>query len=269
VQAAWLLEQVSGIAPADDTPTGLAEAAARWKAWAATESAGHPRPLGLKRLYCYAPKAASFDGKSSIAANGIDIDTAGAWSLAFWIYADDTSTGYPAVVSISTGSCDGNPQINFNATARGLFVVNACSTGNYVKIGRSADFAGHWKHVVIVSGGSITRAFVNGIEVGSEAITWHASRKQKLTLAVNETTRDDQYFHGRLQEVQLYDIALNAAQVGNLFHRGTTYRGVPPQIGAEHLLAGYHLDGDTADFSGKGHRGTWTGTPAYVAGAVN
>jgi hypothetical protein len=172
------------------------------------------------------------------------------------------------VVSISTGSCDGNPQINFNATARGLFVVNACSTGNYVKIGRSADFAGQWKHVVIASGGPITRTFVNGVEVGSGAITWHASTKQKLTLAASEM-QNSQYFHGRLQEVQLYDIALNAAQVGNLFHRGTTYRGVPPQIGAEHLLAAYHLDGDTADFSGKSHRGTWTGTPAYAAGAVN
>ena len=265
-QAAWLLEQVSGIAPPDETPAGLAEAAARWKAWAATGPAGHPRPLGLKRLECYAPKAASFDGKSSIAAAGIDIDTSRAWSLAFWIFADDALTSSPAIISISAGSCDGNPQINFNATARGLFVVNACSTGNYVKIGRSTDFASRWKHVVIASG-QITRTYVDGVETGSGRIAWFASTKQSLTLAANEA-RDNQFFHGRLQEVHLYDIALSAAQVGNLFNGGTAYRGVPPQIGAEHLLAGYHLDGNTVDFSGKGNRGTWTGTSAYAAGAV-
>lgn len=45
-QAAWLLEQVSGIPPAAEPPAGLAVAAARWKAWAATEAAAHPRPLG-------------------------------------------------------------------------------------------------------------------------------------------------------------------------------------------------------------------------------
>ena len=67
--------------------------------------------------------------------------------------------------------------------------------------------------------------------------------------------------------MHLYDIALNADQVRHLFNGGTVYRGVPAQIGAEHLLAGYHLDGDAADFSGKRHGGTWTGTPAYAAGA--
>jgi hypothetical protein len=272
-QAAWLLQQVSGIAQPDETPAGLAEAAVRWKAWAATESAGHPPPLGLNRLYCYAPKAASFDGKSSVAANAIDLDTSRDWSLAFWIYASDRPTDDPgpAVASISTGSCDSNPQVNFNAAVRGFFVVSACGAPNYVKIGPSADFAGQWKHVVIASGGRTTRTFVNGVEAGSGAIAWHASTKQTLTLAANEPQRNDQlrqYFHGRLQEVQLYDIALNSAQAGYLFNHGTAYRGVPPQIGVEHLLAGYHLDGDTADFSGKGHRGTWTGTPDYAAGAI-
>lgn len=267
-QAAWLLEQVSGIAPADESPTGPAEAATKWKAWAATEAAVHPRPLGLKRLSCYAPKAASFDGKSSITADGIDVNMARAWSLAFWIYANDTPIDPgPAVASISTGSCANNPQINFNASQRGLFVVNACGTASYAKIGPSADFVRRWKHVVIASDGRTTRAFVNGVETGSAAIAWPACTKQKLTLAANEA-QNGQYFHGRLQEVQLYDIALNAVQAGYLFNRGTAYRGVPPQIGVEHLLAGYHLDGDTADFSGRGHPGTWTGTPAYAAGAV-
>ena len=190
-QAARLLEQVSGIAPADETPTaesstGQAEAAARWKAWAATDAAAHPRPLGLKRLSCYATKAASFNGKSSITANGVEIDTARAWSLAFWIYAKDTSTAIPVAVCISTGSCGSDPQLNFNASTRGLFVVGACGTANYVKIGPAADFTGRWKHVVIVSDGRTTRAYVNGSETGSGPIAWPASTQQKLTLAANE-----------------------------------------------------------------------------------
>jgi len=48
-QAAWLLQQASNIPP-NQEPLDLEIATARWKAWAATAAAEHPRPLGAKRL---------------------------------------------------------------------------------------------------------------------------------------------------------------------------------------------------------------------------
>ena len=48
-QAAWLLQQASNIPPHQE-PLDLAIATGRWKAWAATAAAEHPKPLGVKRL---------------------------------------------------------------------------------------------------------------------------------------------------------------------------------------------------------------------------
>lgn len=49
-QAAWLLQQVSGIPPAEAQSADFAAVVQRWNAWAGTTAAQHPQPLGLRRL---------------------------------------------------------------------------------------------------------------------------------------------------------------------------------------------------------------------------
>jgi hypothetical protein len=49
-QAAWLLQQLSGIPSEKDQGMDLTTAGIRWKAWAASPAADHPQPLGCKRL---------------------------------------------------------------------------------------------------------------------------------------------------------------------------------------------------------------------------
>jgi hypothetical protein len=49
-QAAWLLQQVSGIPSVAGPPVDFAATTQRWKDWAGSGAARHPQPLGPKRL---------------------------------------------------------------------------------------------------------------------------------------------------------------------------------------------------------------------------
>ncbi len=72
---------------------------------------------------------------------------------------------------------------------------------------------GQWTHVAITFDGSTLTGYVNGVAIGSKAATFNL---QGDPLTVAQAHLGENYFNGAVDDVQVYDRALSAAEVAAL-----------------------------------------------------
>jgi hypothetical protein len=120
---------------------------------------------------------------------------------------------------------------------------------------------GNWHHVaMVVSGGNSVTLYVDGSTAGTEANnggTLGLYTNSADVMIANDI--DGEFFNGDVDDVHVYNYALTASQVLNLYNSG-----------ADALLAWWRFDEgsltSTADSSGNGHTGTLNNAPAWITG---
>ena len=159
-QAAWLLQQASGIPTVAGPPAEFAAAVQAWKAWAATPAARHPQPLGRKRLLA---------GRyGTILLETFAEETAGIartyHQLQYESNVGGTATVAHGILRLDGNHAEGDQRLY--ATAQGLLGVPAFPQRFQIKValgGESQD-PGAWH--VGVSAGNIRLLFHPGLSGG-------------------------------------------------------------------------------------------------------
>ncbi|OUL17518.1 LamG-like jellyroll fold domain-containing protein [Nostoc sp. 106C] len=143
----------------------------------------------------------------------------GTFTQSLWIYSNITDNGYHGVLGYQPGGA-------VNQRYPGIWVYNqtqihagfgdgsnwnAFSTGNVLK-------PNSWNHVATTFDGTTYKAYVNGQEVYST--NNFAGRKPYATQQLN-IGRVDNYFAGQIDDVRIYNRALNAADIATLAQLGT------------------------------------------------
>lgn len=75
-----------------------------------------------------------------------------------------------------------------------------------------------WYHVAVTYDGSNTRLYVNGVEDGIQAGIWAAANSQSLSIGQRGDNAD--FFNGLIDEVEIFDRALSAAEIQSLYNAG-------------------------------------------------
>ncbi len=93
--------------------------------------------------------------------------------------------------------------------------------------------------------------------------------RNEVHATIGATSTGQGFFHGALDEMQIFDRALTAADAAKLY---AAWAGNYGAVGVNSLVAGYHLDEGrgtmVADFSGHGNTGTLHGGVRWVPGKV-
>ena len=230
-------------------------------------------------------KALRFDGRSTYVDLGraLDFSKDSAFSVSFWM----TSTGMDQQMIVGKGE-------GFLSTAPGWTVFTANGGFLYFQLHAASESRaselqawelntrlcdGQWHHVVVAYNGNQDVSGVafyidgkaqtlgtdsNNLRDGDIRNDVHA------TIGAPGTPGHRGFFPGALQEMQVFDRALTAADVAKLYDRGAGNYGA---VGVRGLAAGYHLDeghGTTvADFSGHGNTGTLQGNAAWTQGKAD
>ena len=164
-----------------------------------------------------ANSAFSFDGQRGFLAapNGAHLNTELA-SVSFWIYANEipaTGEAYP----LSFGGWQERYKISLPAHGKLIWTTNAdvisdmdAGDGNELQVGS-------WTHVVMVHDGAMDLIYINGVLANSKAVTGNLNATNK-PLGIGYNIYDGgSYFNGSLDDVIIYDGALTAQQVADLF----------------------------------------------------
>ena len=173
---------------------------------------------------------AVFDGASGLLVPdnaALNLGTSD-FSIGVWIKTDQTSKMMVWQESGSGGPNDNQNwlRIGDNTTDRMLrFDVEDSNGGAILNVG-DADFAGgvsdgSWHHVVCVREGSITKMYIDGtfIKELDKAPIRDVSNEQAFKIGLQETEPGvyGAYFAGALDDLVVYNKALSAAEVTELF----------------------------------------------------
>ncbi len=86
-----------------------------------------------------------------------------------------------------------------------------------------------------------------------------------MTVGFDEVDGGPQYLTGYLNEVDVWKTALTATDESQLWNNGVGITSNYPA--APEMIAGYHFNGDTSDFTGNGYLGSLFGDASIVPNA--
>ena len=220
--------------------------------------------------------AISADGiQGTVSTPPINLTETRAVSVSFWVQRNYTTAGGGALFAagrVDTGSATGFALLPDNSACHGIQAEFQGSSGTTANC-YSQPSSGVWHHLVVVydksrTGGDAIAFYIDGAlqnpnwNLSSSTNTDNFGSDPFYLFSQNGTS---QFASGSMREFRVYDTALNAQQVAQL------YAGSKPQDApARGLVAAYAFNegsGSTvADASGNGNAGTITNVDWTKAG---
>ncbi len=259
--AHWTFEEGTGTATSDKTGNGNTGTLTNGPTWSAGKFG----------------KGLSFDGSDDYVNVGANeaINSAGSFTLSAWI--NPTSfADYRTILVEGVGG-------GYSSGYRMLIDTNAkltCQTGdsNASTQPSSASISvGVWSHVSCVWNGTNKTWYINGAQDSTSAATYNRDVSPAAYIG-RSTTASNYPFYGSIDDVRIYNRALSAQEVSNLYNSSGEALGILNRAHRDTLTSGlvgyWSFDGPTmttatsSDSSGQGNHGTLTGGPTRTIGVL-
>lgn len=212
----------------------------------------------------------NFDGSNDYVSMG-DVDVSGdAITVSAWI-KPDTLSGFTAPVHKRDAYMF---YLNGNVLRPSVFTNTQYDLTGSIQIPLN-----QWTHIVFTYDGSDIKGYVNGVSDGSTSASGNINDSSYDLRISGEDGTNSYNFDGLLDDVRIYNTALSASEVTNLYNTGAhtaqTILNVPQNNQLTNGLVGFwsfngkDLEGTTAyDRSGNGNDGTLTNDPKAAIGKV-
>lgn len=165
-----------------------------------------------------ANKARNFDGKTGFqeAANSVQL-ASDFTSVSFWAKVNSLPASGEVYI-LSHGGWQERWKVSLPSHGKPVFTTNATSCCNDVDSGNGNELkVGEWKHVVMTHDSVGDKIYMNGVKVNEKAFAG-ALKKTKYNLGIGyEPIGKGNFFDGDLDEVQIYNKALTASEVADLY----------------------------------------------------
>jgi len=217
-------------------------------------------------------QAFNFDGVDDSVNLGSpsSLNLSGAMTISAWIKASTVAVGAATIF----GSYDGVQNIEyafeFNRTAGRLGFVQGNGGFNLTRKNNTNLVANLWYHVAVVRTGSTGNwtltFYVNGVSDGAPTETFNPGTLQ--TVSIGSLGGVSEFSPGTIDGVRVYNRALSATEVSELYNLGTATHVNTTEVGPANLNSGlvgwWTFDGKdmsagkALDRSGNGNTGTLT-----------
>jgi Concanavalin A-like lectin/glucanases superfamily len=207
----------------------------------------------------FANSAFSFDGKQGAvtAPNAVHLQS-GSTTISFWVNVR-TLPAQGEAYMLSHGGWQERWKISLPAHGKPVFTTHAASCCNDMDSGGGNELkVNEWRHVVMTHDGTADKMYMNGLLVNEKAYAG----------ALNATTHPfgigydpidkANYFDGLLDDVMLFDEALSAAQIANLYAAQSVAPVTPAGLVAAYYFDKFGTDGSDYGNNAKVNSATYT-----------
>ncbi|MEW5805297.1 MAG: LamG domain-containing protein [Patescibacteria group bacterium] len=168
---------------------------------------------------CQAGQCLSFDNVddylqvSDTTATSSPIDLTTAMTFSVWVYPTDLAAYDPILAKVSTSTVTGYELANSSGSLR-LILKTPSTTCDY-SAGTLAQNV--WQHVVAAYDGSNINLYLNGQPVGSPSACSTGAAVNDENLLIGGRATDSAKFSGRIDEVRIYNRALDSQEISGLY----------------------------------------------------
>ncbi|MBL0023977.1 MAG: hypothetical protein IPO98_02680 [Saprospiraceae bacterium] len=173
---------------------------------------------GTKDRFGKTNKARNFDGKTAYIEAGNSAQLASDFtSVSFWVKVNSLPASGETFL-LSHGGWQERWKISLPSHGKPVFTTNAVSCCNDMDSGNGNELkVGEWKHLVMTHDGVADKMYMNGVKVNEKAYVG-ALKPTKYNFGIGYDPIDKgNYFDGALDEVQIYNKALSALEVADLY----------------------------------------------------
>jgi len=200
----------------------------------------------------------SFDGAGGVdCGNDASLDISSAFTIELWVNFNDISAPRPLVCKRDSAVVQPFTLYHHDVTGWSFGASSDGATwGTLIETNQLAT-TNTWYYVVVTHDGSVTRLYVNNVEIGSDNTPANPQTGTGYNVYIG--TRGGQKMDGFIDEVRIYDRAIAASERQANYNAGRN--GEPTNTSG---LVGWwrfnDWDGTTAtDSSGNGNNGTING----------
>lgn len=183
------------------------------------ETANHPQGI----------LNAKFDGDrdSILVPNAVQL-LSDFTSVAFWIRVDNVNLADAESYVLDFGHWDERWKISLPQHLKIVWTTNSNNAQfpNFISDMDSGDgnemVKGFWWHVTMVHDGTDDVVYVNGIETKRKPALGKLNATTRPLCFASNPIEGGQYFNGALDEIKIYNKALTATEIAQLYNTGTT-----------------------------------------------
>ncbi|MCI0747497.1 MAG: choice-of-anchor D domain-containing protein, partial [Verrucomicrobia subdivision 3 bacterium] len=250
-----MFDETSGTTASDSSGSNNTATLYNGATWMAGKNANAVSVDGIND-HVLAPSSASFN------------TIAGQMTAAAWIFKRANAASYGGIVGRRTGTGYSDLwTLYYNNTANDEYTANVTTSGGSFVVNGPSSTADHnvWVHVAAIYNGSNLLLYRNGVQVGSVAASGTISTETTgviMGAGDNGSFGIGEYINAGLDDVKIYNRALTATEVNDLF-----LNGAPPLPEVNVTGAGATiLDGDTTPQTADG---TDFGSSDITSGTVS
>ena len=206
------------------------------------------------------------------------VTSSGAMTHSFWFKKlDSTDTDYLiGIINGQQGSDHQSIGIKNSGAADQVKCVDVTAS---VTTGRLRNNLNLWHHVVCAYDGSTETVYLDGVNVGSGAASYTTATEANPRIGSNVDAIGAKFFNGLIDDVRIYNRALSAAEVANLYNIGKAKANVSNAVISNGLVGYWTFDGATTtrssatagitgDLSGNFNTGTLTNMNRATSPAI-
>ncbi len=160
--------------------------------------------------------------------NQASLNISGNITLAAWIKTTVTTNTTQYIIKKSNGSTGNSAGYELSLASTGKVFFRFFSAGNVINRVDSSDnypLTSTWIHVAGTFDGATMRIYINGIEKGTLATT-NPIGVNALNLGIgSQPDGTTSNFKGQIDDVRIYNRALNATEIGQLFNGTSPFNG--------------------------------------------
>ena len=201
--------------------------------------------------------AANFNGQSSsVVLSTSALVTGSQITMVVWAYqlGPGNVPNYPILMAQGTTS-----GAYLDACYYGTVMFSVVTTSTQALARGGTCTYGVWTQYVGTYDGSTTKLYINGVLVSSTALS--GSLSYLGPVAVGAWPSGGNNFNGQLADAQIYNTALSANQVQQLYQEGIAGTPVAPA----NVVGWWLLNGNANDYSGNGNNGNVIGPLTYTS----
>jgi hypothetical protein len=209
--------------------------------------------------------AGNFNGQTTYinagSGNSLNVATGGSVTMCAWVYPASTASSTTQAIIAKRGVASYPYAINFVGSTNTINVFTSGSSG-------IASFTygfqkNKWTFLCGVISSAPTALYINGANLANSGGGGGVTANAVESLTLGSDYGPTEFFNGSLANVQLYNAALSANQVMQLYSEGIS--GAP--LASANTIGWWPLNGNSQDYSGNGNNGNFIGPLTYTTAA--